>query len=640
MEINYSEVGLQVGLEIHQQLDTSSKLFCRCPTKLFEGSEEDVAKVERYLRIARSETGEVDPAALYEYMKRRKIIYLVPKGHVCNVELDEEPPQELNKEALSIALGISMGFKSKIVDEVYVMRKIVVDGSNTTGFQRTAIIALGGELLDEEGAIRIQTICLEEDAARKVRDLSSSVVYNLDRLGIPLIEISTAPDMRSPEQVLRVASRIGLMLRLTGRVRRGLGTIRQDINVSIKGGAKIEIKGIQNLEIVDKVVRYEVMRQLNLLKIMNEAIMRGVKDEDIGSISDVTDVFKNCRSRLILSNLKEGNKVYACVLRRFKGLLNFEVQPGRRFGTELADYAREWGGITGIIHTDELPGYGIGVEEVRELYRVLNADGGEDVVVIVVGPEDKCVRAMSAVVGRVKEALRGVPKETRVVNDDGTTRYMRPQPGAARMYPETDIPPVRIDEGVIKEALKYVPRDPTAVYEELVSKYSLSPELSKQLLRSPHIIQFYDLLKEFSGSEITPQYIASLLTVQLKGLKSEGVPIENIGIEVLREILALVRDGRISKDGVIEVLREYALDPKKPIDDLIRKYVRRDLEETTKLIVNIVESNRDELIRKRDKAFNIVMGLAMKELRGRVDGKVVADLVRKVLNELLGSTPA
>ncbi len=636
MEIDYSSVGLQVGLEIHQQLDTYTKLFCKCPTKLFEGPEGDVIKVERYLRVARSETGEIDPAALYEYMKGRKIIYLAPKGHVCTVELDEEPPHELNREALSIAIGVSLGLKSKIVDEVYVMRKIVVDGSNTTGFQRTAIVALGGELPDEDGVVRIQTICLEEDAARKVEESRDSVVYNLDRLGIPLIEISTAPDIRSPEQALRVASKIGLMLRLTGKAKRGLGTIRQDINVSIKGGAKIEIKGIQNLEMIDKVVKYEVMRQLNLLKIRDEISLRGIKEDDVDGVVEVTSVFRNSKSKLITNNLKEGNKVYACVLKGFKGLLKFEVQPGRRFGTELADYAREWGGVAGIIHTDELPGYGIGADEVRELYRFLGADEGRDAVVIVMGPESRCIKAVNAVVHRVKEAFRGVPRETRVANDDGTTRYVRPQPGAARMYPETDVPPVRVDEDLIREAMKYVPRDPNDVYEELVGKYLLSPELSKQLLRSPYIIHFYDFVKEFSSDEITPHYIASLLTVQLKGLKAEGVPVERITAAIIREVLARLKDGLVSKDGVVEVLREYALDPGKSIDELVRKYVKKDEQEVIKLITKIIESNREELIKRKDKAFNIAMGLAMKELRGKVDGKLVADLVRELLNKLLG----
>ncbi|MEM4855272.1 MAG: Glu-tRNA(Gln) amidotransferase subunit GatE, partial [Sulfolobales archaeon] len=387
-------------------------------------------------------------------------------------------------------------------------------------------------------------------------------------------------------------------------------------------------------ELIDRVVRYEVLRQLNLLKIRDEALARGVKEEELDKVSDVTNVFKNSKSRLISTNLKAGNKVYACVLKGFKGLLKFEVQPGRRFGTELADYAREWGGVAGIIHTDELPGYGISADEVKELYNFLGADDERDAIVLIVGPEDKCIRAMKAVVGRVKEALRGVPRETRVANDDGTTRYMRPQPGAARMYPETDIPPVRIDESLIKEALKYVPRDPTAVYEELISKYSLSPELGKQLLRSPYIIYFYDLVREFSSEEVTPQYIASLLTVQIKGLKAEGVPVENITSDVIREVLTALRDGNLSKDGVVEVLREYALDPKKSIDELVRKYAKKDVVEVARSIAYILEANRDELLRKRDKAFNIAMGLVMKELRGKVDGKVVAELVRKKLNEL------
>ncbi|MEM2158228.1 MAG: GAD domain-containing protein, partial [Sulfolobales archaeon] len=309
--------------------------------------------------------------------------------------------------------------------------------------------------------------------------------------------------------------------------------------------------------------------------------------------------------------------------------------PGRRFGTELADYAREWGGVPGIIHTDELPGYGISIDEVKKLYRFLGADEERDAVVMVVGTEDKCVRSLNAVISRARDALHGVPKETRVANDDGTTRYMRPQPGAARMYPETDIPPVRIDESIIKDALRYVPRDPSTVYDELLNKYSLSPELGKQLLRSPYIIHFYNLVREFSSDTISPQYIASLLTIQLKGLKTEGIPIENINIEVIREVLNLLRSGNLSRDGVIEVLREYALDPKKPINDLVKKYAKKDLDEVIKIISRIIELNRQELMMKKEKAFNIVMGLAMKELRGKVDGKVVADLVRTLLNELL-----
>ncbi len=637
MDFNYDELGLRVGLEVHQQLDTKAKLFCKCSTKLYEGSFEGVARIERYLRVTKSEIGEVDPAAVFEFMKGKKIIYLAPSNHTCGVELDEEPPHELNREALEIALGIAMGFKSKVVDEVHVMRKIVVDGSNTTGFQRTAIIALGGELDDDEGIVRIQTICLEEDSARKIDDLGDAVVYNLDRLGIPLIEIATAPDIKSPEQALRVASKIGLMLRLTNKVKRGLGTIRQDLNISIKDGAKIEIKGVQRLELLPKVIMYEVLRQLKLLEIKNELIRRGVREEDIQDrIYDVTNLFRDTKSRLISGNVSKGYKVYAACLKGFKGLLKLELQPGRRFGTELSDYARQWGGTSGIIHTDELPAYGISHDEVLELYKYLGANIESDAIVLTVGPEDRCINALRAVINRAKEALRGIPKETRAANEDGTTRYMRPQPGAARMYPETDVPPVKIDERIIKEALKYVPKDPGSVYDELVRKYSLSQELSRQLLRSPYITYFYELVQEF-GDEIPPQYVASLLTIHIGSLRNEGVPVENLSIEVIKHALNALRQGRLSRDGVINVLREYALDNRRPISELIEKYsTALDIKYIYDAVHRVIDSNIDELVKRKDKAFNIVMGRVMNELRGKADGKLVAEVVKKVLNERLG----
>jgi len=636
MEIDYNALGLRVGLEIHQQLDTKYKLFCKCVTKLYEGSDEGIPRIERFLRVTRSEVGEVDPAALYEFMKGRKIIYLVPKGHACTVELDEEPPQELNREALAIALGVALALKSSIVDEIYVMRKIVIDGSNTTGFQRTAIIALGGEVSDEEGGVGIQTICLEEDAARKVRDVDNSTVYNLDRLGIPLIEISTAPDIRTPEQALRVASKIGMMLRLTGKVKRGLGTIRQDLNISIKDGAKVEIKGVQRLELLPKVIEYEVLRQVKLLEIRDELRRRGVSENDLlGEVYDVTEVFANTKSKLVIENVRRGHKVYATVLKGFKGILKVEVQPRRRFGTELADYARQWGGVSGLIHTDELPAYGISSEEVKALYNFINADEGKDAIVLVIGPEDRCLRALNAVVERAKEALKGVPRETRAANDDGTTRYMRPQPGAARMYPETDVPPVRVGEDLIKEALKYVPKNPDEVYEELVNEYLISPELSKQLLRSYYLTHFYDLVKEVDVGRVPPQFIASLLTIHLKSLKSEGVPVENITIEHLREVLKAVERGEISKEGVVDVLREVALDPTKPLSEVLQKYsLNIDLNQLEQIVAKVIESCKNDILRRREKAFNIVMGRVMKELRGRVDGKVVAEVVTKHLAKL------
>ncbi|MEM2453633.1 MAG: Glu-tRNA(Gln) amidotransferase subunit GatE, partial [Ignisphaera sp.] len=375
-DINYSSVELKVGLEIHQQLDTNSKLFCNCGTLLADENELNVAdQVVRYLRATRSELGEIDAAASFETQRKRRYMYLAPTSTTCLVELDEEPPHPLNREALLIAIAVAKSLNSMVVDEIHVMRKIVVDGSNTTGFQRTAIIALGGYIEDEEGLVHIQSIALEEDAARKVSEDSSSVSYALDRLGIPLIEISTAPDIRSPQQAKHVAEKIGLLLRLSGKVKRGIGTIRQDLNLSIKGSSKIEIKGVQKLELIPKVIQEETRRLVGLLMIKEELGKRGAKGEEILSQKpiDITEYLKMCNSRLIQEGLKKGYKVYAIKLPYFGGLLGVELQTGRRFGTELADYARQWAGVKGIIHSDELPGYGINEDVVNKIFKLLEA---------------------------------------------------------------------------------------------------------------------------------------------------------------------------------------------------------------------------------------------------------------------------
>ncbi len=273
-ELDYSKLGLKVGLEIHQQLNSHNKLFCNCSTELTENYH---YTLERYLRPSFSELGEVDVAALFEWQKGKKYVYQV-SNNSCLVECDEEPPHPLNEEALAIALAIAMALNSTIVDEVYVMRKIVIDGSNTTGFQRTAIIGLGGYIDVEGERIGIQTIAIEEDAARKVTENPLETVYSLDRLGVPLIEISTAPDIHSPEQAEKVAFKIGQLMRLTGKVKRGIGTIRQDLNVSISGGVKTEIKGVQRLELIPDIIRNEARRQYELLRIKEELKKRGLTE--------------------------------------------------------------------------------------------------------------------------------------------------------------------------------------------------------------------------------------------------------------------------------------------------------------------------------------------------------------------------
>jgi glutamyl-tRNA(Gln) amidotransferase subunit E len=629
MEIDYKSVGLKVGLEIHQQLDSKSKLFCGCPTRLApEGSR--YYEVARCLWLTKSELGELDPAAAYEVSKGRMIIYKVPEGHACLVELDEEPPHDVNREALVIALAIAKALNAQPVDEVYFMRKIVVDGSNTSGFQRTAIIALGGYVEDEEGVVRIQTIALEEDAARKVDEGPGYVVYNLDRLGIPLIEISTAPDIASPDQALRVAYKIGLTMRLSGRVKRGIGTIRQDLNVSIVGGERIEIKGVDKLELIPKVIKYEVMRQISLLKIRDELHRRGLRSEDVpDKFLDVTDVLRSSKSRIVRASIEKGMRVYVLPLPGFKGVLAIEVSPGRRFGTELSDYAKAWGGVGGIIHSDELPAYGISESEVLGIYDHLGLDKDRDAFILIISDLEKAERAFKAVVERLRYAFIGVPRETRGANPDGTTRYLRPQPGAARMYPETDIRPVRIDESILQEVERLrIPR-PEEVLKILIEDHGLSHDLASQLMRDPSFHLYLDLVEELRGVT-SPQIIASTLVVTIKSLKREGIDVDRVDYAALSKVLEAVGMSRIAKEAIPDIIKAIALGSK--VDDVLNSFKTLSIEELEKIVDEVISSNIDAIrARGPDKSVSLVMGKVMSLVRGKVDGALVSAVVRKKL---------
>ncbi len=634
MEINYRSVGLRVGLEIHQQLDSSTKLFCSCPAKLAPDSAR-YTEVSRVLWIGKSELGEVDPAAAYEIGKGRRIVYRVPEGYACLVELDEEPPHDLNREALVIALSIAKALNAVPVDEVYIMRKVVVDGSNTSGFQRTAIVALGGYVEDEEGVVGIQTVALEEDAARKVEEGPDYVVYNLDRLGIPLIEISTAPDIGTPEQALRVAYRIGLTMRLSGKVKRGIGTIRQDLNISIAGGERIEVKGVDKLELIPKVVKYEVSRQLSLLKIRDELLRRGLKPEDVPEdIVDVTEVFVNTASRLVRASVERGLRVYALPLPRFKGILGVELCPGRRFGTELSDYAKAWGGVGGILHSDELPAYGISDLEASKLFEVLRLTRERDAYILVIGDVERAHRALRAIIDRLRYAFIGVPKETRAANPDGTTRYLRPQPGAARMYPETDIRPVRVDEELLKEVEKVRIPKVEELLKILAEGHRVSRELAQQLIRDPALHMYLDLVEDLK-EVVEPQIIATTLLVQLKSLRREGVEVDRVDYSTLAKILESVGKGVIAKEAVPEVVKAVAGGLR--FEEAVSRFRALSPEEVEKVVEEVVRANAEAIKAKgRDKALGFVMGKVMAVLRGRADGALVNALVRKKLEEFLG----
>jgi glutamyl-tRNA(Gln) amidotransferase subunit E len=554
------------------------------------------------------------------------------------VEADEEPPHMPDGESLLVALAVAKALKMHIVDEVHVMRKIVIDGSNVSGFQRTMLIAVNGELLVEDRKIGVQTLCLEEDAAKKIEESETEVRYALDRLGIPLVEIATAPDIDSPELALKAALKIGQLVRLTGKAKRGLGSIRQDINISISKGAKVEIKGVQHLYLIPKIVEYEVQRQSKLLEIRDELLKRGISEADInGAIVDVTEVFKTTQSKLIRKILSQPNAVVlATRLPGFKGLLGREVQPGRRFGTELSDYAKVWGKVGGIIHTDELPGYGITNEEVSKLYSTLGADPERDAIVLVADFEDKAQAALKAVIERAKYALVGVPEETRAANPDGTTRYMRPRPGAARMYPETDVPPILIANDLLMAADKLVPEHPDLKLKRFTEKHGLSRSLAIAIINDLRL-DLYEYLVERYGEKVSPSVIASILVNTIPMLRREGIPIDDVSEDVLEELVKCLAEGVVAKEAIPEILTYIARNPGSTVIQAVEVLgLRRPpLEELDKHIENTIRVNREKLLARPDKAFSIVMSEVMRVFRGRIDGSIVAERVKSKLREIL-----
>ncbi|MCD6484395.1 MAG: Glu-tRNA(Gln) amidotransferase subunit GatE [Candidatus Odinarchaeota archaeon] len=635
--LDYEKLGLRVGLEIHQQLDTKSKLFCNCPTVLRE-DEPDITFVRR-LRPTQSELGEIDPAARFEFEKKKLFVYQSYNDTVCLVEHDEEPPHLLDKESLEIALTVALLMNATPVDEVHVMRKIVIDGSNTSGFQRTSIIALGGyiTLPDSGKKIGIQTLCLEEDAARKISEDEKTITYRLDRLGIPLIEIATAPDIHTPEEARAVALRIGQLLRSTKRVKRGLGTIRQDINISIKDGAIIEVKGIQKLDLIDKIVENEVKRQVRLLELRDELKKRGLNESMFKSdFVDVTDALKDCKSSIIKNTIKRGGVILALKLPKFNGLLGFELQPNYRFGTELAEHVKFWSGLKGLFHTDELPKYGITETDVLKIRELTNASD-EDAVVIVAGPKDKCTIALEKVLERAKQALYGVPEETRGGSPDGITHYLRPRPGAARMYPETDVPPTPVADEMLDNIRKNIPELPEEKYKRFREAYKLNEKLANAMIRSLYIDIFEDLVNKYPS--VSPTTIATTFENTLISLRRESIPIENLDDNHFDELFGSLASGKISKEAIPEVLAYLAKNPEKHADDAIKELKLESItpEELDKIIDAIIAKNKSLIEQRKEKAYGPLMGMVMKQVRGRIDGKIVGERLKEKIKQLIQS---
>ncbi len=470
--LNYKDLDLKIGLEVHQQLDTN-KLFCSCPC-LIKAEKPDF-KIKRYLRASASELGKVDQAALFELQKGKYFIYEGYNDTNCLVELDESPPEELNKKALEIALQVSLLLNAKILDQIQFMRKVVIDGSNVSGFQRTALIAINGYIETSEGKITIPTICLEEEAAKKIEATNEYVNYNISRLGIPLIEIATGPEIKSPEGAKEAASKLGMVLRSIDGVKRGLGSIRQDVNLSIKGHPRVEIKGFQDLKSIPKVAEYEIQRQLS-------------------------------------------------------------------------------------------------------------------------SKEKK--------------------SEVRKAETDLTTSFLRPMPGADRMYPETDVKITKITKEMLKKIK--LPELLSSKIENLEEIYKLQPELAKEIIKRE--IDLEHFVSQYRN--LDANFIARTLIETPKEIKSRfNLDIAKLTEDNFHAILELLDENKIPKNAALDALAELIKEGKINLDKY-KTISDKDLELTIK---RIIQENKNT-------NFNAIMGEAMKKLKGKADPKKIIELIKKLSN--------
>jgi glutamyl-tRNA(Gln) amidotransferase subunit E len=609
--MDYEALGLKAGIEIHQQLNTREKLFCACPTTLRRFDERN-GEFSRYLRATESELGEIDEAAKEEMKHERQFCYYT-YDTTCLVENDEEPPAPLNPEAVEICCTIARMFSMTPIRQVHTMRKLVIDGSNTSGFQRTALVAMDG-MLPNGGSI--ETICLEEEAAQRAEQNT----FSLDRLGIPLVEITTSPCMHTPEEVQETARYLGMALRSTGKVKRGLGTIRQDINISIREGARVEIKGVQELDLIAEVVRREVQRQENLLALRDHLRNRGASVD--GEPVDVTAVFSKTGSSI----LKKAGKILAVRLPGFAGMVGKEIQPGRRLGSEFSDYAKKCG-VGGIFHTDELPAYGITEDEIRSLKEFLEVDDSV-CIILVAADEQKATCAAHQVVRRARMSLEGVPEETRRMLDDGCTAYMRPLPGAARMYPETDVFPVMVEEEWFKELP--VPELLTEKAGRFSRDFHLDPALAAQIAYSDQVFFF----EQAVASGISPSLAARTLLSTMKELARSETDISRIRDQDVLDVMAAVEQGAAAKEAVPAILEQVARGKsvKAALAECAPSVSQEDLE---RIVARIVEEKRSFVAERGMAALGPLMGVVMAEVRGSVDGKMVSEALKKEIARLL-----
>ncbi len=679
-----SALGFMCGLEIHQQLN-SGKLHSRQPSNLFEMGIESIPsdwnRVERRLNATSGEGGAIDVAARFEQKRKRSFVYIqCPNSGL--IELDDAPPSGLDDDALDIAMTISTLLEMHPVEVLQTMRKQVVDGSNTSGFQRTTLIGTSGKVSTERGDVGIDVLLLEEDSARKLETRSTGqgeqVVYILDRLGIPLVEIATAPDIINPDHAMETARTLGTLLRSTRSVRRGLGTIRQDLNVSIACGDRVEIKGTQDLDWVPRIIRLEMARQIHFYRLANELRAEDNlpqlppnRDDDDDKIEnqvrsfveekfpfnpqDLSMEFASCDSTMIQQTLASNGAILAVSLPDLAGRIGKKVLDDEgaqlpRLGRELAGAAK-LAGVAGIFHSDELPAYGITdveVNAVRSKMKLKDSDG----FVLCAAPEWQAMLALESVINRARLSYHRIPKEVRNVvirkgaPEDGTTAPMRPLPGSARMYPETDVPVRIINNSDWERVLTNMP--PTAQERlERLQPLGLSDNQIEALLGA----ELDDIIHNpFDDGSPLPEGVSAKAWTSLILDKTLNDVAENAGLvddDVPYSLLCLAlscrENGDMTREGLIPLTSKALKQGVWPTErEVMSAWFTATAEEdgfkpadasSIEAIVDEILAERADFIAERGMgAMGPLMGVILGRLGKGADGKKVSAILKERLS--------
>ncbi len=651
-------LGFMCGIEVHQQLATG-KLHSRQSGELFDVTidtvPQDWPRYDRRLRAGRGEGGKIDIAARFEARRNRSFTY-VKSPNAGLIELDDQPPLPHDQNAIDISLTVSALLQAKPVSLIQTMRKTVVDGSNTSGFQRTSLISTDGILKTKGGPVGIDLLCLEEDSARKLDTIMAkngeNVIYNLDRLGLPLIEIATAPDIKSPEHAKQTSIALGRVLRQTRRVRRGLGSIRQDLNVSLMCGDRVEIKGCQDLSWIPRIISIEMARQLHFYRLANELrssmnlpllspdrrttdtatesqVAEAVAQLLPLNLQDVTNCFAQCTSKMVVDGLSKGSVMLALPLANLAGKIGTkQMDKGGaqlpRLGRELAGAAKQ-AGVKGVFHSDELPAYGVESGEVDKVRSELDLQQS-DAFILCLAPQWQAELALESVLHRARLAWHRIPQEVRNVvvkkgaPEDGTTSPMRPLPGGARMYPETDIPSFSLASDK---------------WQAIVDNLPMSDDERNLRMQQFNISQ--DQAGQILARELDDIFVNNIDDLPHKGLATLILENDTANPSLLANVLRAKESGHLSRESMNEIVA--ALSGANPtlaeIADYAEKngYKPADVADLTSIVDNIVAERIDFIKERGMGAMGPLMGVVMQAAAG-ADGKQVSALLREAIQKV------